>query len=201
MNFVKIILIIFSFSAFANNKKPDFLFDNLTLSLGNWSPYVGSIQKDNELNSLFDFELRPYFAIGLEYPFIDKWSLIPEVGYVYDEPANTNYLSKHLFIVRADAVYAISKRLRIRVGSSLMIVTYSGVGGEKTIEGPTSNNTFFVPSDRKTALNQTLDLGVEYIYDRVSLRLSTYIYAFLEEQNRSLSASFTFNYLIPFKEL
>ena len=100
-----------------------------------------------------------------------------------------------------DAAYLYNDNLRLRAGTSLMILTLSGNGGEESLPNGDSNETYYIPTERRTALNQTLDFGVEYLIDRISIRGQAYIYAWLDSNERIITYSTSLSYLIPIKEL
>jgi hypothetical protein len=189
-----------------SKKKSRFMFDNVTLTFGNWMEFIGDIQtnKSGTRNSFFDFDLNPYFAVAVDYPLKEqwaKWSLIPEIGYVVQRDADDSRIKKNLFFVRADAAYKLNDWLRLRAGTSLMILNISGRGGEETLPNANTTEVYYMPSERRTALNQTLDFGVEAIKDRMSARLSSYIYAWNESEERMITYSLSLSYLIPLKEM
>lgn len=184
-------------------RNSEYLFNNIIVSFGNWMEFVDDVQitKGGTKNSLFLSQYTPYFSISVDYPFKENWGLIPEIGYVVQREAADSRISKNLFFVRSDVAYLYNKWLRLRAGTSLMILNITGTGGEETLPNGDSTETYFIPSQRRTALNQTLDFGIEGIYDRLSLRLGSYIYAWNENADRMVTYSFSLNYLIPLKEL
>lgn len=184
-------------------KSNNYLFNNVTVSFGNWMEFVGDVQitKGGTKNSLFHSQYTPYFSFAVDYPIKDKWSLMPELGYVIQREAGDSRIKKNLFFIRTDIAYLLKKWLKLRVGSSLMILNITGNGGEKTLPNAGSSEVYFLPSQRRTALNQTLDFAVETIYDRLSLKFASYIYAWNEEPDRMVSYSISLNYLIPLKEM
>lgn len=203
MNYFVVLISLLCFSCFAQSKEKSYLIDNITIGLGNWTAYHSDVQTNSNgsTNSFWDFKLLPYFSIALDYQLNEKWALIPELGYIYFDDSGTSYFSKNQYILRLDLSYKAYSWLRLRVGSSLMIQTFSGQGGEKTIQGPMGNETYFVASERSTSLNQTLDFSVEYIFDRVSIKYASYMYGINKHSDSMVSMSFTLNYSIPLKEL
>ena len=185
------------------NKNSEHLFNNVTVSFGNWMEFVGDVQitKGGTKNSFLNTQYTPYFSIAVDYPIQGKWSVMPELGYVIRREAADSRIKKNLFFIRTDVAYLYNKWLKLRAGTSLMILNITGTGGEETLPNADSSETYFIPSQRRTALNQTLDFAVEGIYDRVSLKLGSYIYAWNEDSDRTISYSLSFNYLIPLKEM
>jgi hypothetical protein len=175
-------------------------FDNLTLTGGNWFENFRQVQT-NSSGSNQGFEVAPFFSAGIDYFFHEKWNLIPEVGWVVQREAQDSRISKNLFFIRADAAYYLQENLRLRLGTSLMILNISGNGGEQRLDNADTTETYFIPSERRTALNQTIDIGLEYIIDRISIRGQTYIYAWNESEERMYTFSLSLSYLLPIKEL
>lgn len=193
-----------SINCYASNTRPHkYLFKHVTVSAGNWYDYVGDVQvnDDGDARSLTDLELTPFFSIAADYYFAPKWTVNPEIGYVVRRPAGDDQISKDLFFFRGDFAYRLTPQFNLRVGSSFMIMTMSSTGGEVTVENGESTQTYYRPSKRSTALNQTLDLGVEYFFDRMSARFQTYIYDFTDDIERKFTYSISLNYLIPLEEL
>ena len=82
-----------------------------------------------------------------------------------------------------------------------MVLMTSGEGGEDTLDNGDSTETYYIPEERKTAYNQTLDLALEALVDKMSYKLQGYIYSFNEEDDRMYSLSLSINYMIPFREI
>ena len=175
-------------------------FDNLTLTGGNWFDSYKQVQTDVN-GGTQGFEVAPYFATSVDYFFREKWVAIPEIGWVVQREAGDKRISKNLFFIRMDAAYLYNDHFRLRVGTSMMILNISGNGGEEELPNGDGNETYYIPSERRTALNQTLDFGVEYIIDRISIRGQAYIYAWLDTDERIITYSTSISYLIPIKEL
>ena len=184
-------------------KDNDYLFNNVTVSFGSWKEFVGDIQitKGGTKNTFLHSQYTPYFSVAVDYPLKDLWSLMPELGYVIQRQAGDSKITKNLFFIRSDVAYLMKKWLKLRFGTSLMILNITGIGGEKTLPNAGSSEVYFLPSQRRTALNQTLDFAVETIYDRMSLKFASYIYAWNEDTDRMTSFSISLNYLIPLKEM
>lgn len=175
-------------------------FDNITISAGNWFENFKAVQT-NDSGSTDGFEIAPFFATSIDYNLKPGWTLTPEVGWVVQREAGDSRISKNLFFLRFDVGYWAYDKLRLRAGTSLMILNMSANGGEETLSNGDSSETYYIPTERRTALNQTLDFGAEYLVDRISVRGSAYIYAWLDSNERIITYSASINYLIPIKEL
>lgn len=200
MQKVLIFLIFLSMTTVAISKEQFSYFDNVTLSGGNWFENYKSVQT-NPSGGTSGFDVAPYFSTSIDYFIKEKWVLIPELGWVVPREAGDSRISKNLFFLRLDAAYWLRDNFRLRVGTSLMILNISGNGGEESLPNGDSDETYYIPTERRTALNQTLDFGVEYIVDRISIRGQAYVYAWLDSNERIITYSTSLNYLIPIKEL
>lgn len=192
------IILMVSFHSLAKDQM--WHFDNVTLTGGNWFDNYKQVQTSSSGSSK-GFEVAPYFATSIDYYFMEKWVAIPELGWVVQRKAGDDRISKNLFFLRVDAAYLYNDNLRFRFGTSLMILNISGNGGEETLPNGDDEEVYYVPSERRTALNQTLDFGVEYIIDRISIRGQAYLYAWLDSNERLITYSTSLSYLIPIKEL
>lgn len=190
--------LIITFNAVAKGQM--WRFDNVTITGGNWFDNYKQVQT-NASGGNQGFEVAPYFSAAIDYYILEKWITIPEIGWVVQRSAGDDKISKNLFFIRMDAAYLFNDNLRLRVGSSLMILNMSGNGGEQTLPNGDSEETYYVPTERRTALNQTIDFGAEYIIDRISIRAQAYIYAWLNTDERLITYSTSVSYLIPIKEL
>jgi hypothetical protein len=196
-----LIIFVFLFSSFnLLAKDPMTHFDNLTITGGNWFDNYKQVQTSPS-GSTSGFEVAPFFATSIDYFFREKWVAIPEVGWVVQRDAQDSRISKNLFFIRLDAAYSVKDNFRLRFGTSLMILNIGGNGGETTLPNGDSEETYYIPTERRTALNQTIDLGAEYIIDRISIRGQAYIYAWLDSEERLISYSMSLSYIIPIKEI
>lgn len=193
-----LIFLIFSMHAMAKDQL--WHFDNVTLTAGNWMDNYKQVQTSAN-GGTSGFKVAPYFAASIDYYVHEKWVAIPEIGWVVQREAGDSRISKNLFFIRTDMAYYLTPELRLRAGTSFMILNIGGNGGEETLPNGDSNETYFVPSERRTALNQTLDFGAEYIIDRISIRAGAYIYSWFDDDERIITYSTSLSYLIPIKEL
>lgn len=200
--FMKIFILLFfvSTATWAKDTKNKYIFKNLNLTVGNWFENFKSVQT-NSSGSSDNYEVAPFFSLGLDYFYTEKWYIVPEMGWVVSRNANDSRISKNLFFIKTDVAYQYTENFRLRAGTSLMILNISGDGGEENLPNGDGEDTYFIPSERRTALNQTLDLGVEYKMDKFSLRANSYIYAFLESEERMITYSLSLSYILSLEEL
>jgi len=193
-----ILINCYSLNVFALDKP--YIFDNVTVTFGNWFENYKQVQTDVD-GGTSDIEIAPYFSVAMDYAWKYDLFIIPEIGYVVQREAGTSKISKNLFFIRGDIGYYVKDWFRLRAGTSLMILTIKGNGGETTLPNGGGSETYYVPTERRTALNQTLDFGMDFIHDKISLRFQSYIYAFMDTDERMISYSTSLSYLIPLKEL
>lgn len=173
-------------------------FDKVNFQLGTWLENYDQLQGSQKGDSN-SFEFAPYFGLGLEYQIKPQYLVIPEVGYIIQRTSEE--VSKNQFFFRADFAFLPNDWLRLKLGTSLMVLMISGDGGEDTLPNGNSTETYYIPSERRTAYNQTLDFGVEFFKDNMSARLQSFLYAWNESQERMISYGISFNYLIPIKDI
>lgn len=195
---ISALFLLLSFTALGKDQM--WRFDNVTLTGGNWFDNYKQVQTSSS-GSTQGFEVAPYFSAAIDYYISEKWVAIPELGWVVQRNAGDNRIKKNLFFMRMDAAYLYNDNLRLRVGTSLMILNISGKGGEEILPNGDNDETYYIPTERRTALNQTLDFGIEYIIDRISIRGQAYVYAWLDSNERLITYSTSLSYLIPIKEL
>ncbi len=173
-------------------------FKSAHLQLGTWLENYGQVQA-NRSGETNGFEITPYLSLGLEYDLQNKMSLLPEIGYVFQRTDEA--ITKNQFLIRGDFAYQAHPNLRLRLGSSLIITSFAGDGGEDTLRNGNSTEVYYIPEERKNTYNQTLDFGVEYLQDRMSIKLQNYIFAWNEEEERMTTYSLSLNYFVPIEEL
>ncbi|MFT6631022.1 MAG: hypothetical protein ACJAS4_000968 [Bacteriovoracaceae bacterium] len=197
MKKILIAILILSFNgnnAFAFGLKS---FDKLNLQIGTWMENYQQVQgtQDGDKNG---FQFAPYIGVGLEYKLKPQYLLTPEIGYIIQRTSDE--IKKNQFFLRADFAYLPNDWLRLKVGSSLMILMISGDGGEDTLPNGNSTETYYIPEERRTAYNQTLDFGLEVFNDNMSARFQSFIYAWNESEERLISYALSYNYFIPIKD-
>jgi hypothetical protein len=69
-----------------------------------------------------------------------------------------------------------------------------GGGGEETMNNGNSTSTFYYPGENRSSFNNTLDLGLELLWKKVSLRFQTYTFSALESKRRQISYSIFLSY-------
>jgi hypothetical protein len=200
MNLVITLIITLTLSSNLFAAKNKNLFKNITLTMGNWFENFKEVQTDSN-GSTDNYKIAPYFSLSMDYKYNTDFTIIPELGWVITRKAGDSKIKKNLFFTKIDLAYYVKDNFRLRAGTSLMILNISGSGGEKTLPNGDGQDTYYLPSENRTALNQTLDFGIEYIIERFSIRGSSYMYAFIDSKERMTTYSTSISYLLPWDEL
>ncbi len=173
-------------------------FENLNFQFGSWLENYQQVQS-TQSGSKNGFEFNPYLALGLDYKLRPSIYLTPEIGYIFQRTSED--IRKNQFFIRTDLSYLANDWLKLKLGTSLMILVISGDGGEDTLPNGNSTETYYIPEERRTAYNQTLDFGAEFFKDNMSARVQSYLYAWNESEERMITYSLSFNYNIKIKDL
>lgn len=167
-------------------------FKNIGFHLGGLTEFYNAIQTDTRgQKNKFDF--NPLIGGSTDVEMSEHWALVPELNWVLPREIGSG-VSKNLFMLRLDGAWRGGEWWRLRIGTSLMVNNIRGGGGTKTVRNGGSTSTFYVPSESRTAVNNTLDFGGELIYDSFAVRLQTYTYALFRKDRRQLSYSLMFTY-------
>ena len=173
-------------------------FKSINLQVGNWMENYGQVRASSN-DSTNGFEFIPYIAAGLDIEFNSTYSFHPETGWVFQRTVDS--ISKNIFFFRADVSYLAVDYLKLKLGSSFVITSISGEGGEDKLNNGDSTETYYIPEERSNALNQTLDLGIE-IFDEVhGARFNTMIYAWNEDEERMYTYTLSYIYKFDFQAL
>lgn len=173
-------------------------FETASFQAGTWLENLGQVRA-NRSDDTNGFGITPFISASSAYNISSQHQIIPEVGYVIQQ--SSHKVTKNLFFFRADYAYSVYEWLKLRAGSSLMILRQSGSGGEDTLNNGNTTETYFIPEEGRNTYNQTLDLGVEFIQKEISTRMQVYTYAPFEEERRSFTFSLSLNYTVDLEEL
>jgi len=187
---------LFSFSSHALKLRD---FDQLQIQIGTWLENYAQVQTTPEGDVNDGFAFTPLISAGLTYKYKPQIQIIPEVGWVFQRTQEN--VSKNIFLFRNDFAYVPKDWFKLRAGSSLIITSISGDGGEETLNNGTTTESYFIPEQRRNAFNQTLDFGIEFLHKNASLRFQTYFYAWNDSDERMYTHAMSFNYFIPVKSL
>jgi len=167
-------------------------FTHVGFHLGGFSEFIRAIQIDDQ-GSKNLFNPSPFIGFSAIVPLNEQWLFHPELNWVLPQEVGQG-VSKNIFMLRGDFSYAMDDWWRLRVGTSLMINNIRGSGGTQRMNNGDGSADFFVPAESKTAVNNTLDLGVEMHSDEFAARFQTYIYSLLKSDRRQYSLSLTLSY-------
>lgn len=167
-------------------------FKYIGFHLGTLTEFYDAIQVDDQ-GTTDKFAINPMLGFSLEIEITPDWMWAPEINWVLPREAGEG-VSKNLLMIRNDAIWRATDILRLRVGTSFMINNIRGQGGSKRLNNGAGTSEFYVPSESRTSINNTLDLGAEALMDEFAFRFQTYIYSLLKSERRQISYSLTLTY-------
>lgn len=166
----------------------------LGFTFGSLTEFYNAIQID-DAGKKNKFEFHPLLAFSTVVELNNKWSVIPEFVWVLPQHLEDNRITKNIFMIRADAGHLLREWLRLRAGMSLAINTIHGSGGTQDLGNGNSNSSaFYVPNETRSAINNTVDLGTEFLMDKYAFRFQTYIYSLFKQERRQVSYSLNLTY-------
>ena len=164
------------------------------LQAGIHTAFSNNIQNDTSGGSR-NFDLDPTIGAGVLFP--TPWGLhfLTELNWVLPQSAGSSQVIKNLIMIRADLAYDLLGWMRLRLGTSLMWQNIHGRGGKENIGNGESTSTFYYPDENRSALNNTLDLGIEgLITENWSARFQTYTYSLFDQERRQISYTLFITY-------
>lgn len=162
-------------------------------NLGTHTQFYNAVQIDGS-GGLRKLDWTPVIGAGLGVPMTEKFIFLPEINWVLPQSYENSKIISNLFMFRADLGYDPLEWLRLRLGTSLMWANQQGRGGSTQMNNGNSQSTFYYPEENRSSWNNTLDLGVETIYDQFAFRLQTYTYSIFKKEQRQLSYSLFLTY-------
>lgn len=178
----------------AESKYPS--LSKISLSVGNLTRFVGQIQK-NENGDKQYFDFNPYFAAMYPIPFAPSFTMYAQTGFVFPMKAKDEANSrKEIYFIGADAAYFF-KNFLIKLGAGTFISRVGGDGGTEALpNGPGGQTTnFFLPAEKRTAINFSWDVGLEYfITKHITLNAILYLDTIADSDSRTASYLFGINY-------
>lgn len=162
---------------------------SVSLNLGTHTEFYNSVQ-DESSGGVRKFEINPTIGAGMIIPIDGNFNFLPEVNWMLPFFKSNEAIIKNLFMIRADFGYDFTEWFRFRLGTSLMWQNMHGKGGKKEINNGGSTSTFYYPDENRSSLNNTFDLGAEFLFNKEwSARVQTYTYSLFEEESRQISYS------------
>lgn len=167
--------------------------ESIYVNGGFHTDFYDAVQKDTS-GGMRKFDLAPTIGIGAPLPVYGEWRFIPEVNWVLPRTTGGSKIIKNIVMLRADAAYDPLEWLRLRAGTSIMILNQHGRGGTTQINNGESSSTFYYPDENHSSINNTFDLGAEAMYQDWSFRLQTYTYSLFKSERRQVSYSLFVSY-------
>jgi hypothetical protein len=188
-----LILLAVFFSAPASWAKSD-VIKAYTFNLGNHTEFYNAVQKDDS-GGIRKMAFAPTLGVGLNMPLIYKnFLLLPEFNWVLPKTSDDSHIIKNVFMLRTDLGYEALNWLTLRAGTGLMFSNIHGRGGKAKMNNGGGQSTFYYPSENRTSINNTFDLGIEGRWENYSLRLQTYTYSLFKEEQRQISYTLFLTY-------
>lgn len=171
----------------AQIKGPDKI-DGWQLHAGSHTQNYNAIQT-NGSGEIRKFEFNPVIGGGLNIPLSDNWKFLPEISWVLPKFNEDSKIIKNIFFFRADFAYTLTEWAWLRLGTSVSVLNQHGRGGKAQLNNGNDTTEFYYPDENHSSVNNTLDLGLEFLYDNWSVRLQTYTYQIFKEESRQVSYS------------
>lgn len=191
---ILVLLFVLTFSATAVAANDSFFnYKSIYFNLGTHTEFYNAIQSDDS-GGLRKFDFAPTAGIGMEIPAFEGWHYLPEFNWVLPKTYEESKIIVNTFMYRFDMGYDALEWLRLRVGTSLIHLNQHGRGGKTSMRNGNETSTFYYPSENRSSLNNTFDLGVETRFDEYAIRLQTYTYSIFKKEQRQYSYTLFFTY-------
>lgn len=174
-------------------REPLLEMESLYFNGGAHTEFYNNVQTDDS-GGLRKFDFAPTLGLGAAFPMQADWRFFPEVNWVLPFRGETSQIIKNLVMIRADFGYNVTEWFRIRLGTSLMWLNQHGSGGKAKMKNGQDTSTFYYPEENQSSLNNTLDLGTEFMMDAWSVRLQTYTYSIFKSERRQHSYTVFLSY-------
>ncbi|GEM_PF-1345506 len=168
-------------------------------NIGSLTEFVGKVQV-NSSGDTRKFDFNPAIGSSLLIPLQDKFELLPEINWVLPRKTGQDKVYKNLLMFRADIGYKWLEWLRLRAGTSVMLLNTHGSGGKVSRDNGNGQTTFYRPDSNSSSFNNTFDLGVEALYDDWGFRLQTYTYSLFDAKRRQHSYMLMATYYWDYKK-
>ncbi len=161
---------------------------------GTHTEFFNNVQTDTS-GAQRKIDFAPTIGLGMKFSFSPAWKLLPEVNWVLPYKSLSSNMITNLFMIRGDLGYELTDWLRLRLGTSLMWLNMHGKGGKTKISNGSGQSTFYNPDENRSAINNTLDLGVESFFSKEwSARFQTYTYSLFQAPRRQVSYTLFLTY-------
>lgn len=177
------------------------------VGVGSMSPFLNSYTKDLTGDTESIFSLWPYISIHEYFNLTGRFFFIPEVGitlsndsYSESEAFNGNgdhASSRQMTFILANFSYMFSSGSHLRFGAGSFMTSISGEGGAVTRNDGAGTSIHYLPSEKVTSYNTTINLGLEqFIRPRMALKFESYLWNILSSDSRRVNFSLAFNYYL-----
>lgn len=187
------LIAFFHATGFAQDLNPDSVHNKqFYLSGGFHTEFYNQVQVDSKGN-LRKFDTLPTIGVGIKAPLQSAYNFIGEVNWVLPQKT-TDQIMKNLIMIRGDIAYSPIDWFRLRVGTSIMWMNQHVSGGSTTENNGNGSSKFYYPRENRSSINNTLDLGAEFLWDEWAFRFQTYTYSVFKEERRQLSYTIFVSY-------
>lgn len=163
------------------------------INAGTYTGFYKQLQI-NESGDLNTFSTNPTIGAGLFIPLKYRFTFVPEINWVLPQKSGERII-KNIWMIRGDFSYKLISWFNFRIGSSLIWLNQQGGGGSVKMRNGNSTTTFYYPDENRSSLNNTFDLGAEFIFlKNWGLRLQTYTFSLLKSERRQTSYSLFLSY-------
>lgn len=166
--------------------KGEKIIQKYSFNFGAHTEFYDNVQNDAS-GGLRKFDVAPTLGLGFHIPMDSGLVFLPEFNWVLPRSSENSKIIKNLMMFRADFGYDAVDWLRLRVGSSIMLLNQHARGGSTQVNNGNGQSTFYYPDENRSSLNNTLDVGGEVLFGSFSIRLQTYIYSVFLEDRRQIS--------------
>ncbi len=192
---VLVCLILLHLAALAE-QTADYELNRGYFTFGSLTQFPGEYQIDTAGTKSSSFDFHPYFAGGLEYTLPEDWFITVEGGLTVPETTADEALTLYTLFLRSDFAYRVlGGRLKLLIGSSIMMMIMKGNGGTTTLGNAGSSTTFYRPELTQTTYNNTFDLGAEYRFNQEwGARAQLIAYSIFDSEKTQYSYTLSINY-------
>ncbi len=189
-----VLLISFVFSAPALAESEGFSrLKNIYFNLGNHTEFYNGLQNDAS-GGLRKIDFAPAIGLGFNLPIYQEFGFFPEFNWVMPQLIEESNIIINTFMYRFDFGYDPLSWLRLRLGTGIMHMNQHGRGGKSKQRNGNGTSTFYYPDENRSSINNTLDAGVEFMFENYAVRLQTYTYSVFKEERRQLSYTLFLTY-------
>lgn len=166
---------------------------NIYFNAGTHTEFYNALQMDDS-GGLRKFDFAPTIGLGFNLPIYKEFGFFPEFNWVLPQLIEESNIIVNTFMYRFDFGYDPLDWLRLRLGTGILQMNQHGRGGKSKQRNGTGTSTFYYPDENRSSVNNTLDVGVEFLYENYAFRLQTYTYSIFREERRQLSYTLFLTY-------